>query len=263
MSLGSHWTSGAFSFLGPAGCSFAPTGSRGSRGLAIRDSLRGPRNDVRGRHIFSGSWLRREGAYGFWGCGRYSAAPPQERQEGFWSGKFERRGRSGGGRVGRARRWFPQGRAGCGASPGRPGPGVGPGAAVRGCAPGSPRLPVPLRRGLQAPSRREHAPLPRRRECPGAPPEPCAWRRPPAGRPGAERAPGAPLRLGAGQGAGALPCGRGGEPAGGPGRGPGSRSPRGRRAARASHRLLGCGGHGGSARGCVLGSRRDASSWSR
>ena len=180
--LASHWTSGALSSLGPASCNLTPTGSRGSWGLAIRDSLRGPRNDVRGRHIFSGSWLRREGAYGFWGPGD-SAAPPQERQEGFWPGKFARRDRSGGGRVGSARRLFPQGRAGCDASPGPPGPGVGPRAAVRGCASGSPPLAVPPRRGLQAPSRSEHAPLPSRRGCPGAPPEPCAWRRPPAGRP--------------------------------------------------------------------------------
>lgn len=105
---------------------------------AFRDSLRGPRNDVRGRHIFSGSRLRREGAYSFWGPGD-SAAPPQERPEGFSPGKFARRGRRGGGGTERARRLFPQGHAGCSASPGRPGPGGGPRASVRGCAPGSPR----------------------------------------------------------------------------------------------------------------------------
>lgn len=53
----------------------------------IRGSLRGPRNDVRGRHIFSGSWLRRGGGELFLGPGD-SAAPPHERQERISRGKF-------------------------------------------------------------------------------------------------------------------------------------------------------------------------------
>lgn len=82
-----HWTSGAFSFLGPTSRNFAPAGIRGSWRLAFRDSLRGPRNDVRGRHIFSGSWPRRRGGEQFLGPGG-PAAPLQERHERFSPEKF-------------------------------------------------------------------------------------------------------------------------------------------------------------------------------
>lgn len=49
-----------------------------------------------------------------------SAAPPQERLVRLSPGKFARPGRHGGGPAGRARRLSPQGRTGCSASPGRP-----------------------------------------------------------------------------------------------------------------------------------------------
>ena len=178
--LSSRWTRGALSFLGPRSWNFAPVGSRGSRTPAFRDSPRGPRSDVRGRHIFSGSWLPRGVGEQLVSRGE-SAAPRQERLERFSPGKFVRPGRQGGGSTGRAPRLSSQGRAGCSASPGRP-------AGVEGREPPSetassaclgPRSRRDAAVGLRG---ARNTPLSCGRGRRGAPLEPCAWPLFPVGR---------------------------------------------------------------------------------
>ena len=104
-------------------------------------------------------------------------------------------------------------------------------------------------------------PSPRRRGRPGAPPERCAWRRPPAGRAPVQSVFPAPGFVRTPRKARALtPCGEEAPGFADQGRGPGVRASRGRRAAGASYRLRGCGGAGGWLRGRLPLS---ASSWRR
>lgn len=67
------------------GAEISPRRESGVPTPVFRDFPRGPRSDVRGRHIFSGFWLPR--GVGEQLVGRESAAPRQERLERFSSGK--------------------------------------------------------------------------------------------------------------------------------------------------------------------------------
>lgn len=122
-------------------------------------------------------------------------------------------------------------------------------------------FPCPAETRLRVRRRKEHAPLLAAPACPGAPPEPSAWRRLAAGRPVqiVSRAPGFARAL---RGARELtPFWRRGSRV--RGLGPGLRSPRGPKRAGASYCRLDCGGDSSSACGCVLCCCRYASSWRR
>lgn len=128
--------------------------SQGSWRPAFRDSLRGPRNDVRGRHIFSGSRLRREGADSFWAPG-IVRRPRGKGRSGFRPESLARR------RSRRASQTDVPARARGLQRVARP---VQPGLRAQNRRQG-PRAPlasfasVPPRRGVRVRRRREHAPL--------------------------------------------------------------------------------------------------------
>ena len=193
-----------------------------------------------------------------------SAAPPLEGLERFSLGKFARPGRHGGGPAGRALRLSPQGRAGCSASPGRPA-GVEGREPPSGTARSARLLPRSRRDAAVGPRGARNTPLFCRRGGPNAPREPCAWPRPPAGhRCGAFCRRGDPPGRSAERGISLpAPPRREGARFSRRGRRPGLRGLRGGTPARASSRLPGCGRDSSSARGCVLVSRRGASSWGR
>lgn len=170
----------------------------GSWRRAFRDSRRGPRTDVRGRHIFRGSWLRRRGGEPFLGPG-VLRRPRRRGASGFRPESLARRRPR---RVSTAA--VPAGRAGCRASPGRSRPGGGPRAAVRASALRSPRSAVPSGRGaawrLGGARNTPLSPPPRLpRRCARAV-RPVAI---PGRAPGAERLPGARVLRAAPRGAGA------------------------------------------------------------